>query len=213
LAQRASRSMTRKLKKVIRRLKRIFEACAQLKTPGKARFAHYQYLRHVYDFYVELRERGEARKAARRIAESAGLKGLKRHAIRTIIEASSSNVDRRMVSRWTQALRFIWSRRRHWRIFETCLRQHGGIAGCAQALAEAERQRHRLGNVARQAVPRTKVKRNSPSRARRSCSRALGVGPSALRQWPISVPHTHGLAAMPGKAGAARTDQEMRISR
>jgi hypothetical protein len=55
--------------------------------------------------------------------------------LRVIISATSSDVDEKMASRWTQALRFIWRQRFEWSSWKKFVEESGGIAGCARSLA------------------------------------------------------------------------------
>ena len=131
----------RRLQRKIRYLRRLFERCEQERSPGKRRFAHREYLRAAYEFFAEIGAGVLGTKVAKRIAklydvpvrENAGL-------IRTIIDVSAFKLESKMASRWTRALKFIWSQRQHWTNWDTFVDQHHGIAGCARAMALAKQQ-------------------------------------------------------------------------
>jgi hypothetical protein len=61
------------------------------------------------------------------------------HLVRTIINASSTGIDVKTASRWTQALRFCWRERGEWSDLQRFMRSQGGIAGCASAFANRKR--------------------------------------------------------------------------
>jgi hypothetical protein len=59
---------------------------------SRSRFAFYDYLAAVFELYVQLRRRNEAKASARRIAKLFGLhKQNRTHPIRTIIDATSTS--------------------------------------------------------------------------------------------------------------------------
>jgi hypothetical protein len=130
----------RRLKRKIRGLRRVFEECDQERRPGKRRFAHRDYLEAVYALFAELGAGVLGTEMAKRLAEiyhvpareNAGL-------IRAIIDASASNLDSKMASRWTRALKFIWRERQHWTDWPAFVDSHDGIAGCAQAFSKARK--------------------------------------------------------------------------
>jgi hypothetical protein len=102
---------------------------------SRSRFAFYDYLAAVFEFYVQLRRTKQAKKAARLIAKMFGLRNQKRtHPIRVIIDATSAT-DNKTKSRWTRALQYAWRKRRKWRDLKRFLRENGGPAGCAEQFA------------------------------------------------------------------------------
>jgi len=68
--------------------------------------------------------------------------------VRTIINATSTGIDAKTASRWSQALRYCWRQRDEWSDLQGFIRTHGGIAGCASAFANRKRQA-RTGKRAR----------------------------------------------------------------
>ncbi len=56
----------RRIKRKIRALRRIFEECVTTLTPGKRRFAFYEYLESVYELF---REMGGASTAGKEMAK------------------------------------------------------------------------------------------------------------------------------------------------
>ena len=124
------------LQEIIRTLKKSASKHRGDTRPGKRRFGLYKYLTDVFRAYLELRSRRIARKATRRIAEISKLSiQRKSHPIRILIEASAGPEDNRAKSRWTKALLFVLG----WRLpvakLKWCLRQNGGISGCAAKYA------------------------------------------------------------------------------
>jgi hypothetical protein len=130
----------RRLQRKIRGLRRLFQKCDRERRSGKRRFAHRDYLEAVYAVFAEIGAGVLGTEMAKRLAEiydiaareNAGL-------IRVIIDASASNVDLKMASRWTRALKFVWRERQHWTDWRAFVDGHDGIAGCAQAFSEARK--------------------------------------------------------------------------
>ena len=121
----------RQLRKTIDDLRGLERKCFAL----RSRFAFYEYLAAVFEFYVQLRRRDEAKPSARRIAKLFGLRKQKRsHCIRAIIDATST-ADLKTKSRWTRALRYAWRERKTWKDLGSFLRENGGPAGCADQFA------------------------------------------------------------------------------
>ena len=124
------------LRRKIRKLKKSAANHRGDIRPGKRRFGLYRYLRDVYELYLDLRSRRIAKKATRRITEIHKLSIQKKsHPIRILIEASAGPEDSRQKSRWTQALKYAFG----WHLpaakLKWCLRQNGGISGCAAKYA------------------------------------------------------------------------------
>jgi hypothetical protein len=119
------------LRKTIEDLRELERNCFA----SRSRFAFYDYLAAVFELYVQLRRRNEAKASARRIAE---LFGLRRpngtHPIRVIIDATST-ADIKTISRWSRALRYAWRERKTWKGLGSFLRENGGPAGCATRFA------------------------------------------------------------------------------
>jgi hypothetical protein len=89
----------------------------------------------VFELYVRLRRKNQAKASARRIAELFGLRKQNgTHSMRVIIDATST-ADLKTRSRWSRALRYAWRERRTWRDLRTFLRENGGPAGCADQFA------------------------------------------------------------------------------
>src|SRR5436190_17976478 len=129
----------RRIKRKIRSLRRIFEECEHERQPGKRRFAHRDYLEDVYALFAEIGAGVLGTEVAKRLAEiyqvpereNAGL-------IRAIIDASASNLDAKMASRWTRALKFVWRQRQQWTDWRAFVDRYG-IAGCPQAFSKARK--------------------------------------------------------------------------
>jgi hypothetical protein len=76
----------RQLRKVITDLIKLERKCFA----ARNRFAFYDYLAAVFELYVQLRRRNQAKPSARRIAKPFGFRKQKRtHCIRVIIDATS----------------------------------------------------------------------------------------------------------------------------
>jgi len=70
---------------------------------SRSRFAFYDYLAPVFDFYLRLMRKNQAKTAARRITNLFGLRNSKHaHPIRVIIDATST-ADNKTKSRWSRA--------------------------------------------------------------------------------------------------------------
>jgi hypothetical protein len=121
----------RQLRKTIDDLRALERNCFA----SRSRFAFYDYLAAVFEFYVQLRRTKQAKKSARLIAKLFQLRGQKgTHPIRVIIDATSTT-DNKTKSRWTRALRYAWYKRKTWTDLKTFLRENGGPAGCAEQFA------------------------------------------------------------------------------
>jgi hypothetical protein len=121
----------RQLRKTIDDLIKLERKCFA----ARNRFAFYDYLAGVFELYVQLRRRNQAKPAAQRIAKLFGLRKPNRtHCIRAILDATST-ADLKTKSRWTRALRYAWRERRTWTGLGSFLRDNGGPAGCADQFA------------------------------------------------------------------------------
>ena len=121
----------RQLRKIIDDLRGLEGKCFA----SRRRFAFYDYLAAVFELYVRLRRRNQAKPSARRIAKLFRLrKSNHTHPIRTIIDATSTT-DLKTRSRWIRALRYAWRERKTWKDLGSFLRENGGPAGCADQFA------------------------------------------------------------------------------
>jgi hypothetical protein len=121
----------RQLRKAIDDLRELERNCFA----SRSRFAFYDYLAGVFELYVQLRRRNQAKPAAQRIAKLLRLRKQDRtHPIRVIIDATST-ADIKTKSRWTRALKYAWRERKTWKDFASFLRENGGPAGCAAQFA------------------------------------------------------------------------------
>jgi hypothetical protein len=119
------------LRRIITDLKSLERTCFA----SRSRFAFYDYLAAVFELYVQLRRRNQAKSSARRIAKLFGLRKQDRtHPIRVILDASST-ADIKIRSRWTRALKYAWRERKTWTNLISFLRENGGPAGCARQFA------------------------------------------------------------------------------
>src|SRR5271165_6626595 len=100
----------RKIRQTIDDLRKLERKCFA----SRSRFAFYDYLAVVFEFYVQLRRTKQAKKAATLIVKSFGLRSKKgTHPIRVIIDATST-AEKKTKSRWTRALRYAWHKRKAW---------------------------------------------------------------------------------------------------
>jgi len=114
---------------------------------SRSRFAFYDYLVAVFDFYLRLRQKHQAKATARRIANLFDLRNRKHaHPIRVMIDATST-ADNKTKSRWTRALRYAWRDRREWRDLKAFLQENGGPAGCATQFAAIKVGKHDTSRV------------------------------------------------------------------
>ena len=124
------------LGKIIRNLKQSSLKHRGDIRPGRRRFGVCQYLRDVYQIYLDLRSRRNAKSATRRIAKISKLSiHRKSHPIRALIEASAGPEDARQKSRWTQALKYAYGWRQSAERLEWFFQTNGGISGSARKYA------------------------------------------------------------------------------
>src|SRR5450759_5252212 len=146
------------LQKIIRTLKNSAAKHRGDTRPGKRRFGLYRYLRDVYELYLELRLKRNAKKSTRRIAKICKLSTQRKsHPIRILIEASAGPEDARQKSRWTQALKYAYGWRQSAEKLKWFFKVNGGIAGSARksAILNAQRKATRMmipGRVSRRKV-------------------------------------------------------------
>jgi hypothetical protein len=121
----------RQLRQAIDELRGLERKCFA----SRSRFGFYDYLAAVFEFYVQLRPRNQAKPSARRIGKLFGHRKQNRtHPIRVIIDATST-ADLKTRSRWSRALRYDWRERKTWKDFGSFLRENGGPTGCAKQFA------------------------------------------------------------------------------
>lgn len=110
---------------------------------GRGRDGFYEYLEAVYDVFAKLRKtKGRAKKARNKVIGWKKLQGISKnsHSIYPIIVGSSGE-DKRMQSRWAQALRYAWKwrkKRGHLTLTEF-FKNNGGVAGCARKLSTKQK--------------------------------------------------------------------------
>jgi hypothetical protein len=104
--------------------------------PGKRRLGLHKYLKRVYRVFWNLSSKRNLERMIREIAELAEI-AIRRgvHPLRILIDASVGAEDPKQISRWVQALLYVYS----WKLppskVEWCLRSNGGIYGCARKQA------------------------------------------------------------------------------
>jgi len=181
-----SRYSDRRLKRKIRGLGRIFEECVTTLTPGKRRFAFYEYLESVYELFREMGGASTAGKEmAKRMAEMYDINVRKKDELfRVLIDASSSQVDPKMVSRWVRGLGYIWRKRQEWTSWRQFVEAHSGIAGCARAIAKVKKE-------FRAAASQRTNRDLAAARERTGMRKRLmltATGSSAEAKWPLALP-------------------------
>jgi hypothetical protein len=133
----------RQLRKVITDLIKLERKCFA----SRSRFAFYDYLAAVFELYVQLRRRNQAKPSARRIAKLFWLRKQNgTHSMRVIIDATST-ADLKTRSRWTRALKYAWQERSTWSDLTMFLRENGGPAGCADQFAATNPRRRYPGCI------------------------------------------------------------------
>ena len=109
----------------------------------RGRDGFYEYIEAVYDWYAELRKvQGKAKKVRKKIIKRKDLKRVNDNThVTSVIIAATSAENKRMQSRWAQALRYAWKwrkKRRHLTLTEF-FKKNGGVAGCARKFATKEK--------------------------------------------------------------------------
>ena len=135
-----SRKQTQFNKATLKELRRSWKHSREF---DRGRDGFYKYLEAVYDSYAELRKmQGEAKKTRNKIIKWKHLKRISKntHPVSVIIVASSRE-DRRMQSRWAQALRYAWKWRnnRGQLTLTQFFKMNGGVAGCARKFSTKEK--------------------------------------------------------------------------
>lgn len=97
----------------IARLKRLYEKSLRETRPGRQRFAFYKFLYEVYAVHAHWRANLGMREIIRQIVDVTKTPlDLHQHLLKLIVDASCS-ADFKTKSRWDQALRYVWRRRKH----------------------------------------------------------------------------------------------------
>jgi hypothetical protein len=102
---------------------------------SRKRFAHYRYLRAVYRVYCELEDKRLLRLLRRYLIRNYRIRDEDAHAIRMIIDATTSRQEKRKRSRWTRALECAWNEEVSPDELLLFFRRNKGIAGCARLAA------------------------------------------------------------------------------
>lgn len=110
---------------------------------SRRRFREREYLNAVYERYRRMKKARDVKVTLALVADLSGL-GAKKgsHPVRHIIECSSREPERRIKSRWTNALRFAELKKIEPSDLLDFIDKNGGAAGCAEKFAEW-RKRHR----------------------------------------------------------------------
>lgn len=122
----------------IERLKRLGE---KLRSGRGSRYSFYRFLRAAFDLRSALKE--NETKELRRLARS---QRNHRHSSACdefgMLINLCSYADRKSKSRWSQALRYAYRRRKRWQSNMTLMQffgENGGVAGCARLIAKARK--------------------------------------------------------------------------
>ena len=144
-------SIRRQLGRHIHSLKRLYAKCSLENHPGKKRFAFYEYLYQVYAMHAHWRAQARVREIKRHIADLVQVRlRPTQHMVKLLIDASCT-ADHKTRSRWGQALKYIWRRRKRKTVsrldFQDFLHCNGGVVGCAAkaAVPKMKRVEGRLG--------------------------------------------------------------------
>lgn len=104
---------------------------------SRKRFAHYRYLRAVYRAYCELEDKRLLKRLRRYLIRNHQIRDEDAHAIRMIIDATTTRQEKRERSRWTRALECAWNEEVSPDELLLFFRRNKGIAGCARLAAES----------------------------------------------------------------------------
>jgi hypothetical protein len=122
------------------RLKRLYTECSRENRPGKRRFAFYEYLYEVYALHSSWRAAIGTNHFRGQIADLAS-RPMKpdQHLLKLIVD-SSCTADHKTRSRWGQALKYVWRRRKRRTMsrdkLSAFLHCNGGVVGCAAKSAD-----------------------------------------------------------------------------
>jgi hypothetical protein len=174
----------RRLKRRVRRLTRIFNRCQSEQRPGRRRFAHRRYLEAVYKLFARIGAGLSGTATAKQLARLYGVP-VRENAdlLRAIIDVSARGLDAKMASRWARALTFVWRQRQHWTDWQAFLDEHGGIEGCAAALASSRKDARKLV-VERERADRIAERKRAASAALRASAGRLSGEPFASTAEP-----------------------------
>ena len=124
-------------------LKMLSNTWKQSREYGRGRDGFHEYLEAVYNVFEKLRKtKGRAKKAGNNVIKWKKLQRISKnsHAIYLIILGSSAE-EKRMQSRWAQALRYAWKwrkKRGHLTLTEF-FKKNEGVAGCARKFSNKEK--------------------------------------------------------------------------
>jgi hypothetical protein len=118
----------------------LYARCSRENHPGKKRFAFYEYLYEVYAMHAHWRAQARVRKIKRHIADLVQVGSKPNQQVLKLMIDASCTADHKTRSRWGQALRYIWRRRKRKTVsrveFQDFLRCNGGVLGCAARSAK-----------------------------------------------------------------------------
>lgn len=112
--------------------------CAYQRLQGRrGRFAIYTYLRSVYAAYLDIRHHRLA-KGLKKFASSEMRKSIRKgiHPIRIVMDATSTEPDTKVKSRWSRALQYALHEQVPANQLREFFRLHKGIAGCARRASD-----------------------------------------------------------------------------
>jgi hypothetical protein len=122
----------------------IVKAAGTVRRTG--RFDLYVFLQRIYCVHRDWTYRRVARRSARLIADTLAIKQRKGITpFRILIEATVPTANNKQKSRWVRALEYITSEDVLAKDFRKFISANGGLAGCAQLAAKANRKRSRPG--------------------------------------------------------------------
>ena len=173
------RYSTNELSREFARLKQLYTECSRENRPGKRRFAFYEYLYEVYALHSRWRAAIGRRIFRAQVADLASRPMKPDQRVLKLIIDTSCTADQKTRSRWGQALRYVWRRRKRQTVsreeFDAFLHCNGGVVGCAAKSAMPKMKPDRIGDwgsvLIRSLFKRALIRRN-PMRCRKARSMA-----------------------------------------
>lgn len=124
-----------KLDRIKQIMTKVMQADARA-AKSRRRFAQYRYLRAVYRGYCVLEEERSLKRLRKYLLRHYDVSE-EAHAIRMIIDATATEPDRQLRSRWTRALEFAWNQKVEPDDLLPFIRRNKGLTGCAHLAARA----------------------------------------------------------------------------
>jgi hypothetical protein len=152
-------------------LKNLTEVANECFVPHPRRYHERPYLRAVYELYREWLADKRPKTKAKQLATLYKIPWRKdKHPIGMIIDCSAPGADRKMRSKWTQALRFARAKGVPASDLSEFMAEHDGMAGCARGFAKLNRKKKQQTKPIKkqQAPPRTKQRVSGAKKTQQS---------------------------------------------